>query len=128
MSWTDERVQVLRQLWGTGKSASEIAEMLGGVSRNAVIGKAHRLGLSGRPSPIRKKPEAPPAPEPVVGGATILSLTDRMCKWPIGDPKKAGFHFCGRPALPGQPYCAEHAAMAYQQPKSRRDEERQIAG
>src|ERR1700754_5230846 len=107
MSWTDERVAQLRQLWGSGKSASEIADLLGGVSRNAVIGKAHRLELSGRPSPIKRRadeetPEAEqpaaatvaeaPAPIRVVasppparaGGATILSLTDRMCKWPIG--------------------------------------------
>ena len=95
MTWTDERVSLLRQLWGNGKSASEIAQILGDeITRNAVIGKAHRLGLSGRPSPIRKKPSAEASPP---SGATILSLTDRMCKWPIGDPREPGFHFCGRP-------------------------------
>ena len=112
MSWTEERVAQLRQLWGNGKSASEIAEILGGVSRNAVIGKAHRLELSGRPSPIKRRDgedeeegvatttvaaEAPPAvekvpakpvPERKSGGATILNLTERMCKWPIGDPRQ----------------------------------------
>jgi len=161
MSWTEERVSVLRQLWGNGKSASEIAEILGGVTRNAVIGKAHRLGLSGRPSPIRKpapkpraakaqrpkpaarvaprgavKPTTAPAPRPVYavpppapevddappGGATILDLNERMCRWPHGDPRQPGFKFCGRSAAPGLPYCAHHAAQAYQAPKSRREE------
>jgi GcrA cell cycle regulator len=116
MSWTDERIEQLRSLWSKGVSASEIAEILGDVTRNAVIGKAHRLGLSGRPSPIKKKPTK---------GATILSLTERMCKWPHGDPKHADFHFCGKSALQGLPYCAEHAALAYQ-PAKKRDEERKL--
>lgn len=115
--WTDERVEKLRELWGRGMSASEIAEMLGDVTRNAVIGKAHRLGLSGRPSPIKKKPTR---------GATILSLTERMCKWPVGDPKHPDFHFCGKAAAPGMPYCAEHAALAYQ-PAKKRDEDRKYS-
>ena len=147
MSWTDERVTQLRQLWGNGKSASEIAEILGGVSRNAVIGKAHRLELSGRPSPIKRKEDeeeetvvvavetaapavakvpARPAPERKSGGATILNLTERMCKWPIGDPRDKDFHFCGKSAHGNLPYCAEHAAIAYQPPGKRRDEERTI--
>lgn len=112
MTWTDERVTVLRQLWGNGKSASEIAALLGdNITRNAVIGKAHRLGLSNSGTPVRKKPTAPPLAS---AGATILNLTDRMCKWPIGDPREPGFHFCGRPCQPGLPYCSEHAAIAYQ--------------
>jgi GcrA cell cycle regulator len=98
-------------------SASEIAEALGDISRNAVIGKAHRLGLSGRPSPIKKKPSR---------GATILALTERMCKWPVGDPKHADFHFCGKQAQPGMPYCAEHSALAYQ-PSKKREDERKIS-
>jgi GcrA cell cycle regulator len=97
-------------------SASEIADTLGDVTRNAVIGKAHRLGLSGRPSPIKKKPTR---------GATILALTERMCKWPVGDPKHADFHFCGKTAQAGMPYCAEHAAIAYQPSSKKRDEERE---
>ncbi|WP_404326886.1 GcrA family cell cycle regulator [Aerophototrophica crusticola] len=97
-------------------SASEIADALGNVTRNAVIGKAHRLGLSGRPSPIKKKPSK---------GATILSLTERMCKWPVGDPKSPDFHFCGKAAVQGLPYCAEHAALAYQ-PAKKRDDDRKL--
>ena len=116
MSWTDERIERLKAMWAEGKTASAIAEELGGVSRNAVIGKAHRLGLSGRPSPIKKKPSR---------GATILALTERMCKWPVGDPKHADFHFCGKPAQPGMPYCAEHAAIAYQPSSKKRDDERE---
>ena len=145
MSWTEERVAQLRQLWGNGKSASEIAEILGGVSRNAVIGKAHRLELSGRPSPIKRKEDeeeeaavaveaapavakapARPMPERKPGGATILNLTERMCKWPIGDPRDKDFHFCGKAAHGNLPYCAEHAAIAYQPPGKRRDEDRTI--
>lgn len=119
MSWTDERIQQLKDLWSQGLSASEIADILGDITRNAVIGKAHRLGLSGRPSPIKKKPTR---------GATILALTERMCKWPVGDPKHHDFHFCGKNALNGLPYCAEHAALAYQ-PSSgskKRDEDRNV--
>lgn len=131
MSWTDERIDMLRQLWGSGRSASEIAEILGNVSRNAVIGKAHRLGLSGRPSPIKAKREEPARPAPVVAeqpaGATILSLTERMCRWPLGDPKEAGFRFCGKMVTAGSPYCAEHAAVAYQQPKKKEDD-RKVVG
>jgi len=117
MSWTDERVETLKALWGQGMSASEIAGVLGNVSRNAVIGKAHRLGLSGRPSPIKKKPSR---------GATILALTERMCKWPLGDPKHHDFHFCGKNAQPGLPYCPEHAAIAYQSTSKKREEDRKF--
>lgn len=151
MSWTEERVAQLRQLWGNGKSASEIAEILGGVSRNAVIGKAHRLELSGRPSPIKRKEDeeeeevavaapaaaeaqpvavekvaAKPVPERKSGGATILNLTERMCKWPIGDPRDKDFHFCGKASHGNLPYCIEHAQIAYQPPGKRRDEDRTI--
>lgn len=125
MSWTDERVDRLKALWEEGKSAAEIAEILGDVSRNAVIGKAHRLGLSGRPSPIRqnqRKTKAEPKVEKKPKGATILDLNERMCKWPIGDPKLPGFYFCGRPSIEGLPYCSEHASIAYQFGKRRDDE------
>ncbi len=144
MGWTEERVALLRKLWTEGLSASQIAKQLGGVTRNAVIGKVHRLGLAGRATPSRpaKRPvrtsrprvhshAAPrlrppssdlprvvlPALEPVKFDdgrtATVLTLTETMCKFPIGDPSDANFAFCGRPATCG-PYCREHALVAYQ--------------
>jgi GcrA cell cycle regulator len=112
-TWTEERVERLKELWSQGMSASEIAQILGDVTRNAVIGKAHRLGLSGRPSPIRKKSK----------GVTILDLTERMCKWPIGDPKHPDFRFCGKPSIPGMPYCGEHCAVAYQTPGKKKNDD-----
>lgn len=135
MSWTDERVALLKKLWGEGKTAAEIASALGGITRNAVIGKAHRLKLSNRLSPIQpatKKtiktaantstpPEKKPVKAPVaavhvpVGKRLPLSeLTSRQCRWPEGDPREENFGFCGHGIMPGLPYCAEHAKMAYQ--------------
>lgn len=172
MAWTDDRVELLKKRWTEGKSAAEIAKELGeGVTRNAVIGKAHRMGLSGRPSPIKKKkadaapkaapkkktatkaaapkaekpaapavtkkaaaaaiPEIAPEMEPVPenelanqsrnpdGGITLLEVTDRKCKWPVGDPRDADFHFCGAPSPAGIPYCVEHASIAYQSTPAR---------
>ena len=106
MSWSDEQIDTLKALWTEGKPASEIAEILGNTSRNAVIGKAHRLGLSGRPSPIKMQ-------KITARGATFLTMTERMCKWPFGDPKKPDFHFCGRAIDVAMTYCAEHRAIAY---------------
>ena len=142
MDWSNDKVDELRRLWGQGQTASRIAELLGGVTRNAVIGKAHRLGLRGRPSPIRRDENAPfvrvsrpsqpaeeaaiePAPRPVtetpapapaqpVAQAKAPQAGGRACSWPVGDPKQPGFHFCGQEALAGRPYCAAHCAMAYQ--------------
>ena len=151
MGWTDDRVDALKKLWLEGHSASQIAKQLGGVTRNAVIGKVHRLGLSGRaapsqparpvfktakpvrsvaaPAPVVRRCEpapaavaAAPAPAAVAlrperaetpGSATVLTLGSCMCKWPIGDPSSDGFTFCGGRATQG-PYCATHAAVAYQ--------------
>jgi GcrA cell cycle regulator len=153
-SWTSERVELLTRLWSEGLSASQIAGMLGGgVTRNAVIGKVHRLGLSGRgktaaapaaragrtarsaqivapPPDDLRSPEpragdpvavavsAPPANGlaelPVSERVTILDLRDSMCRWPIGDPARPGFGFCGGRAATGLPYCAEHCRIAYQ--------------
>ena len=190
MSWTDERIDKLRRLWEQGMTASQIAESLGeGVSRNAVIGKAHRLGLQSRPSPVKsaeaaaeapaapvaaapppaaapakaapvkaEKPAAvepaPAAPQPtrvlrpgtptgpvppsgppapprraipakpskeIEGKTTLLELSDKVCKWPIGHPGEPDFHFCGKPSNPGFPYCVEHCAVAYQAQLPRRD-------
>lgn len=112
MEWTEERVATLKKLWEDGRSASQIAEMLGDVTRNAVIGKAHRIGLKGRPSPIRRQQVAQPKrPQPAAKKSTRVS--DRQCHWPIGHPREPGFHFCGAPAEPERPYCAEHCAVAY---------------
>ncbi len=127
MAWTDERIALLKKHWDKGLTASQIAEKLGEVTRNAVIGKAHRLGLSGRPSPLKQtaaKPAAKPAPEPQPEQneiITLLMLTERMCKWPIGHPGEPEFQFCGAKSTPGHPYCAPHAAAAYQERSSKRD-------
>jgi GcrA cell cycle regulator len=142
MGWTDERVETLKKLWLDGLSASQIAKHLGGVTRNAVIGKVHRLGLSGRATPSQPQRTAfktPRAPRPAVnvqprrsteltlptiparvfypeepGSATVLTLGAHMCKWPIGDPSTDGFTFCGRRSDSEGPYCVEHARVAYQ--------------
>ncbi|MGH6907248.1 MAG: GcrA family cell cycle regulator [Aestuariivirga sp.] len=171
MSWTDERVELLKKLWTEGLSASQIAARLSlGVTRNAVIGKVHRLNLSGRaPQPRATTPRAPrkarepslpgrstgfpsmptagntalrpllradaqprqaalPAPEPVRlvdlpkgGRVTILHLSDKTCKWPIGDPGAEGFCFCGHGPRVGSPYCEYHARLAYQPLQDRRN-------
>lgn len=134
MSWTDERISTLRTLWADGLTASQIAAKLGeGVTRNAVIGKAHRLGLASRPSPLKTekaKPAPAPSKTPEVEERqkiTLLQLTERMCKWPIGHPGEADFQFCGEDSNPGQPYCQHHASLAYQSPAPRRDRRNRAA-
>jgi GcrA cell cycle regulator len=163
MAWTEDRVAILTKLWAEGLSASQIAKELGEVTRNAVIGKVHRLGLSGRAKPSRPKrkaaapkaaskttakaapkartpraPSAPRTPQQIVEAAavpapppleakkmsngefaTVLTITDHMCKWPIGDPSKSEFRFCGRKTDPDEPYCVAHSRVAYQ-PSRRR--------
>ena len=200
MNWTDERIATLTKMWESGATASQIADELGGVSRNAVIGKAHRLGLKSRPSPVKPNEEnaapkkavepapkikpkivaakpaapAPKPPQPVAakpagdipsqplpdarpgmprivsvgpGGflrqgpgdqqppippapprrlvpakpspeiadkTSLLDLNDRVCRWPMGHPGEADFHFCGDKVNPGFPYCVEHCGRAYQ--------------
>lgn len=140
MSWTDERVSLLKKLWSEGRTAAEIAKELGGVTRNAVIGKAHRLKLSNRVSPIQqnnpKKPvvakpaerkiEKPvmilPVAKPVEPRRekdadslfSLLDLKPRMCRWPVGDPHDENFGFCGEEVILGLPYCCDHAKTAYQ--------------
>jgi len=163
MSWTEDRVDVLKKLWAEGHSASQIAKQLGGVTRNAVIGKVHRLGLSGRATPSRpvKRPPrlAQPKPQVLADGtvrtfapaarapvptqaateravakaamdalppmplgdgeaATVLTLRESMCKWPIGDPADPSFAFCGRKSDNG-PYCKDHAQVAFQPARKR---------
>lgn len=144
-NWTEDRENELKNLWTEGFSATQIARALGGVTRNAVIGKVHRLGLAGRTSPSRaERPrvpaaprvsvrmEVPPPPPPPVEDepplalddgnfATVLTVNDRMCRWPIGDPSENEFHFCGRKPKAGSPYCEAHARKAYQPQQQRRD-------
>jgi len=143
MSWTDERVETLKRLWGQGSSASQIAKILGSVTRNAVIGKAHRLGLSqGRPAQPRverpraertervhvPRPEPAPKPLPVedlsdAPKVPLMLLRERMCKWPLGNPEDGDLRFCGRESAAGLPYCREHAMRAYQ-PAPKKDRNR----
>ncbi len=203
MSWTDERVELLKKMWSEGQSASQIAKELGGVTRNAVIGKVHRLGLSNRVGgaghgedeadeavapAAPAKPAAPPRPaEPVRAAVdpeprvapqaaanaaaapassaaplrrpivpagqplppqpaaneispealasvrevekkarklSLMELTERTCKWPIGDPATDDFWFCGLAAQPGKPYCEAHVGVAFQPMSARRDRRR----
>jgi GcrA cell cycle regulator len=148
MGWTDERVEQLKQLWTEGLSASQIARQLGGVTRNAVIGKVHRLGLAGRATPARaERPRiqmprrtpvlraaVPMVVQPIVerdpltddlgNHVTVLTISDRNCKWPIGDPASGGFHFCGHSPKGGSPYCEAHSVKAFQPSQSRRERER----
>src|ERR1700759_100128 len=147
-NWSDDRVEQLKTLWTEGLSASQIARALGGVTRNAVIGKVHRLGLAGRGSPSRSaRPPLPSAPKvsmcsyvppaPIVeedplilddgSHATVLTINDRMCPWPIGHPSENEFHFCGRNPKSGSPYGEAHARKAYQpQQPHRRDKGRMV--
>ncbi len=197
MSWTDERVETLKKMWGEGQSASQIAKELGGVTRNAVIGKVHRLGLSNRagtgaaapakpaakekPEPVKMetkaavKPKAPAASVPAVKEEleldengipisaarraiipagqplppqpsaneispealakvnevektakriSLMELTEKTCKWPVGDPATPDFWFCGLPVQQGKPYCEAHVGVAFQPMSARRDRRR----
>ncbi len=150
MAWNDERVELLKKYWAEGLSASQIASKMGGVTRNAVIGKVHRLGLSGRATPAKPQrgcdlefetEEAPAAgfqrteieplivepeftaPAAIISGdlATVATLKTNMCKWPIGDPAKDDFHFCGQSAPTGKPYCGYHSQLAFQPAQRRPD-------
>ena len=204
MSWTDERVETLKKMWGEGQSASQIAKELGGVTRNAVIGKVHRLGLSNRagsggnagkaaakekaaPKPTATKSPAKPKPAPAAKAAPasqpkkaepevqeldengipisaarraiipagqplppqpsaneispealakvsevektakrigLMELTEKTCKWPVGDPATDDFWFCGLGVQTGKPYCEAHVGVAFQPMSSRRDRRR----
>jgi GcrA cell cycle regulator len=200
MSWTDERVETLKKMWGEGQSASQIAKELGGVTRNAVIGKVHRLGLSNRAgtgaaatakAAPKEKPAAaaatdksatkaapkakvvasvpavteeleldengipisaarraiipagqplPPQPsaneispealakvseiEKTAKRISLMELTEKTCKWPVGDPATDDFWFCGLAVQQGKPYCEAHVGVAFQPMSSRRDRRR----
>ena len=126
MSWTEEKVEKLKKLWAEGLTTGEIGRALD-MSKNAVVGKAHRLGLESRPSPIKRDEESISKKEnskskkanfskqakSVEDFVTLTDLTLHSCRWPIGDPKDKEFHFCGKEAILGKPYCAEHIMVAY---------------
>ena len=146
MSWTEEKVAKLKELWGKGKTANQIAEIIGGISRNAVIGKAHRLNLSakiktraatsnqnfensqdnksvrtnrGRKNRFRSLIiEKDFEPE---NPKQLEELTEESCKWPIGHPDEKSFYFCGRSSLKDFSYCKLHLLYAYQ-PKNKKEE------
>ena len=146
MSWTDEKVAKLKELWGSGNTASQIAEIIGGISRNAVIGKAHRLNLSAKiktrtatsnqnyenslgERDIKNKKarknkfksliiEKDFEPE---NPKQLEELDENSCKWPIGHPDEKSFYFCGRSSLKDFSYCKLHLLYAYQ-PKGKKED------
>tara|TARA_A100001011_G_scaffold328313_1_gene352946 strand:- start:136 stop:642 length:507 start_codon:yes stop_codon:yes gene_type:complete len=151
MSWTEEKVAKLKELWGKGNTASQIAEIIGGISRNAVIGKAHRLNLSaklktkisssshhaikksamndgeiqkrGRRSKFRSLIiEKDFEPE---NPKQLEELDENTCKWPVGHPNESSFYFCGRSPLKNFSYCKLHLLYAFQQKSDKKDEKTQ---
>ena len=146
MSWTEEKVTKLKELWGKGNTASQIAEIIGGISRNAVIGKAHRLNLSAKiktrtatsnqnfensledkNNKSKKSPrikfrsliiEKDFEPE---NPKQLEELDENSCKWPIGHPDEKSFYFCGRSSLKDFSYCKLHLLYAYQ-PKGKKED------
>ena len=113
MGWDDEKIGRLKKLWSEGLTTVEIGKRLG-TSKNAVVGKAHRLGLKGRPSPIKRQDvKVAPAKKPEIRIYTLTDLSAQTCRWPIGDPKHEDFRFCGKGVIACKPYCGEHCATAY---------------
>ena len=110
--WTKSKIDKLSTLWSKGIPAREIAEKLGDVSRNAVIGKANRLGLSKK---LKEKKVIKDSKEITVNG---LIASMKGCKWPIGHPGDEDFYFCGKEVIPGKPYCGEHCLIAYRRKDS----------
>ncbi len=104
-TWTPERIEQLTQLWDEGVTTAEIGRRIG-VSKNAVIGKVHRIGLVPR---VVKECAAP--------RRNVFDFNGPVCMWPIGHPTDADFHFCGGRPMAGKPYCMEHSAVAYIRPK-----------
>lgn len=125
-TWPSKDDDRLRALWGGGLSTAKIAVALG-KSKNAVVGRAHRLNLPSRPSPIKARLDGAPiirtptpprmrkSVSPVIHGPRVLTGTmkPQPCCWPIGEPGKRSFHFCNAASVPGKPYCDLHCAIAY---------------
>ncbi len=117
MVWTPEKIKLLKKLWLKGKSTVEIGKELG-MSKNAVVGKVHRLELAARPSPIKKnqkqsEKKTKTSKESKTNKVTLMDLKLNSCRWPMGDPKDEDFHFCGADTVTGKPYCSEHCKIAY---------------
>jgi len=146
MSWNEEKVAKLKELWGKGNTASQIAEIIGGLSRNAVIGKAHRLNLSAKIKPrsssssqninninseknIKSKRGRKSRFQSLIiekdfepeNPKQLEELTDDVCKWPLNHPSDKDFYFCGRSSLKDFSYCKLHLLYAYQ-PKGKKEE------
>ena len=146
MSWNEEKVNKLKELWGKGKTASQIAEIIGGLSRNAIIGKAHRLNLSSKiktsnissnqnynndleENNSKQKKEKKSKFKSLLiekdfepeNPKKLEELDEDSCKWPIGHPEEESFYFCGRSSLKDFSYCKLHLLYAYQ-PKGRKEE------
>ena len=146
MSWTEDKIAKLRELWGRGNTASQIAEIIGGVSRNAVIGKAHRLNLSAKiktraatsnenfenlnnnKNDKTKKSRRSKFKSLIIekdfepeNPKTLEQLDENSCKWPIGHPDEKNFYFCGRSSLKDFSYCKLHLLYAYQ-PKGKKED------
>ena len=146
MSWNEEKVEKLKKLWGNGSTASQIAEIIGGISRNAVIGKAHRLNLSSKIK-ARNAPSSQNFDNSLEENSSkqrrdrkskfqsliiekdfepenpkkLEELDESSCKWPVGHPEEESFYFCGRSSLKDFSYCKLHLLYAYQ-PKGRKEE------
>ena len=146
MSWNEEKVEKLKELWGKGSTASQIAEIIGGISRNAVIGKAHRLNLSSKiktrnasssqnfdnsseeNSPKQRRGRKSKFQSLIIekdfepeNPKKLEELDESSCKWPVGHPEEQSFYFCGRSSLKDFSYCKLHLLYAYQ-PKGRKEE------
>ena len=113
MGWTDEKIKRLKKLWSEGLTTGTIGKRLG-ITKNAVVGKAHRLGLKSRVSPIKHKPIAINVVKKLLPRIfTLADMSSQTCRWPSGDPKGADFQCCGSLVSEGKPYCPDHCNVAY---------------
>ena len=152
MPWDENNVSKLRELWDQGLPTAQIGKLLG-FTKNAVVGKAHRIGLERRPSPIRRtavKPDRKKARSPVMPKLNFESKPEaslesndntsfqpviknmfntsskRGCEWPQGHPDEIDFQFCGKERYEDKPYCLDHCAVAYVVPDKEEDERQTV--